>query len=258
VLPGVMGVEAMTEAAKILFPDLFVGAVENVEFLAPFKFYRNQPRTVTIRAFFFTDGKDIVAECSLIGSRTLHGQAEPEVTTHFRGRVRLVTEKPKPVKGSAPGSAGTSKVEASNVYSIFFHGPAYQVLDSAWQSGDEVVGMFAKSLPENHKPAELPAIASPRSIELCFQTVSLSNLALQESLGLPYAFRELRFASRPEKGAGETFFAVVAPNGDNTYDGKLVDDKGNIYMTLEGYRVMDLPDPVDPDLLTPIKKGLNG
>jgi len=256
VLPGVMGVEAMAEAAKLLFPDLFVGAVEDVEFVAPYKFYRNQPRTVTVCAQFSADGPDIVADCSLIGSRTLHGKTEPEVKTHFKGRVRLVAAKPESVKGSAPKKDGGSKVDASNVYSIFFHGPAYQVLDSAWQLDNGVVGLFVKSLPENHKPADAPVIVSPRSIELCFQTVSLSNLALQERLGLPYAFRRLQFASLPTKDAGDTFLAVIAPNEDGTYDGKLVDDKGNVYITLEGYRVMELPDPVAPELLEPLQKVL--
>jgi hypothetical protein len=95
---------------------------------------------------------------------------------------------------------------------------------------------------------------SPRSIELCFQTVSLSNLALQERLGLPYAFREVRFASVSEKDAGEVFYAVISSNADGSYEARLVDDKGNVYLTLHGYRVMDLPDPVQPDLLAPLKE----
>jgi len=255
VLPGVMGVEAMAEAARLLFPDRFIGAVEEVEFLSQFKFYRNQPRTVVVQTNFHGDNGDIVADCRLIGSRTLHGQTEPEVTTHFTGRVRLVSEKPGSVKEkSAPKAAGGSKVEAANIYSLFFHGPAYQVLDSAWQSGNEVIGLFAKTLPSNHEPADLQTLVSPRSIELCFQTVSLSSLALQERLGLPYAFREIRFASYPAKDAGEIFYSVISSNEDGSYEARLIDDKGNVYLTLHGYRIMELPDPVQQDLLKPLKE----
>jgi acyl transferase domain-containing protein/acyl carrier protein/NAD(P)-dependent dehydrogenase (short-subunit alcohol dehydrogenase family) len=255
VLPGVMGVEAMAEAANLLFPERFVGAVENVEFFSPFKFYRNQPRTVVVRADFHAENGDIVADCQLIGSRTLHGQTEPEVTTHFTGRVRLVSEKPEPVREEPVAeNTGSAKVESSHVYSLFFHGPAYQVVDSAWQAGDSVVGLFAKTLPPNHEPAELPTIVSPRSIELCFQTVSLSILALQERLGLPYSFREISFASSPGKGAGKIFYSVVSSNPDGSYEAKLVDDKGNVYLTLHEYRIMELPDPVQPDLLKPLKE----
>ena len=45
VLPGVMGVEAFAEAALCLLPGWHVEAIEDVNFLAPFKFYRSEPRT---------------------------------------------------------------------------------------------------------------------------------------------------------------------------------------------------------------------
>ncbi len=46
VLPGVMGIEAFAEAALCVHPGWYVEAIEEVNFLAPFKFYRDQPRTV--------------------------------------------------------------------------------------------------------------------------------------------------------------------------------------------------------------------
>ena len=55
-LPGVMGIEAFAEAALSVFPGWRVEAVEDVDFLAPFKFYRHEPRTVTIEALFRPDG----------------------------------------------------------------------------------------------------------------------------------------------------------------------------------------------------------
>ena len=50
VLPGVMGIEAFAEAAQWMIPGWHVEAVEDVKFLAPFKFYRDKPRTLTIEA----------------------------------------------------------------------------------------------------------------------------------------------------------------------------------------------------------------
>ncbi|MCK4774764.1 MAG: SDR family NAD(P)-dependent oxidoreductase, partial [Candidatus Krumholzibacteria bacterium] len=116
VLPGVMGIEAIVEAAKLIFPDRYLGAMEDVTFEAPFKFYRGEPRTVSVHAFFKTDGEDIIADCCLDGSRRLHGKEEPEVTTHFTARVRLVSNPPKAArrdKVTAP--AGTRKVEAGDI-----------------------------------------------------------------------------------------------------------------------------------------------
>ena len=44
VLPGVMGIEAFAELATLLVPGWHVQEVEDVRFLAPFKFYRDEPR----------------------------------------------------------------------------------------------------------------------------------------------------------------------------------------------------------------------
>jgi hypothetical protein len=257
VLPGVMGVEAMAEAAKLLFPDRFIGVVEDVRFLSPFKFYRSQPRAVIVQANFYAESDDIIAECRLLGSRTLHGQSEPEVTTHFTGRVRLVAVQPQAAKEAlAPGLSRGLKADGSQVYRIFFHGPAYQVIDSAWRKNEQVIGLFAKDLPANHMPAELPLLVFPRFIEMGFQTASLTGLTLQSRLGLPDAFQELRITASPEKEPNETFFALVTSNPDGSYDAKIVDGKGNVYLILRGYRTMNLPDPIPADLLAPLQNAL--
>jgi hypothetical protein len=214
---------------------------------------------VAVHADFSIDGEDVVADCRLIGSRTLHGQSEPEVTTHFSGRVRLVAEQPqagKDAKGPRLPDSG-SKIDAAQVYRLYFHGPAYQVIDSAWRTGDQIIASFAKNLPANHEPSDLPTVVSPRLVELCFQTASLYGLAFQSRLGLPDAFRELKVLASPENVADRAFFAIVATNPDGSYDAKMVDEKGELYLVLHGYRTMDLPDPVPADLLEPLKKAFH-
>ncbi len=255
VLPGVMGIEAMAEAAMLLFPHRCITAIEDVNFLAPFKFYRNQPRTVTIQTEFTVDGSDILAHCRLLGARRLHGQAEPEISTHFSGVVRMAAEKPQAEKEPKPPRMnGAAVIEAPHVYQIYFHGPAYQVIQSACRAGEEVIGMFAQNLPANHEPADLPLAASPRFVELCFQTASLSGLALESRLGLPHAFRDLRIFYSSDKAPAKEWFSVVAANPDGTYDAKVVDNKGNVHLVLRGYRTMDLPDTVSAELVEPIKR----
>jgi acyl transferase domain-containing protein/NAD(P)-dependent dehydrogenase (short-subunit alcohol dehydrogenase family)/acyl carrier protein len=257
VLPGVMGIEAMAEAAALIFPDRRIGAIENVQFLTPFKFYRNQPRTLTIQAEYSVEEQDIVADCRLLGSRILHGQSEPEVTLHFSGRVRLIDGQPDAIKKSAAPQIGNgAKLASSHLYRLYFHGPAYQVINSAWRDGSRIVALFAKNLPANHVPPELPLAVSPRLIEFCFQTASLSGLALQSRLGLPHAFREVKVVSLPEQTPQSEFFALVDSHPDGTYDAEVVDEKGNLYLALQGYRTMDLPDPVREDLLEPLKIAL--
>jgi hypothetical protein len=255
VLPGVMGIEAMVETARLLFPDRFIGAIQDVRFLTPFKFYRNQPRAITIHADFSMDKEDIIADCRLVGSRTLHGQSEPEITTHFIGRIRLVSQQPEAVKQSGiswpPDGA---KVDAAKIYKVYFHGPAYQVIESAWRTSEHIVGLFANKLPPNHVPPELPVVASPRLIELCFQTASLAGLAFHSRLGLPHTFEELKVFSIPEKEPAGGYFSIIETNSDGSYDAKLLDGKGEVYLALRGYKTMDLPDPVQSELLQPIQQ----
>jgi hypothetical protein len=97
---------------------------------------------------------------------------------------------------------------------------------------------------------------SPRFIELCFQTGSLTGLAFQSRLGLPYAVRDLRFVTEPEDSPHATFYSIVEPKQDGTYDAKVIDNKGGVYLMVRGYRTMDLPDPIQAELIDPIKQAL--
>ncbi len=128
VLPGVMGIESFAEAALSLLPSWNIEAIEGVQFLAPFKFYRNKPRAVTVEAISYQLDGAVVADCRLIGYRTIKKQAEPEVTTHFTGRVRLTKQQPELGTVPVPGKPAGRIVEAADIYHVYFHGPAYQVL----------------------------------------------------------------------------------------------------------------------------------
>ena len=52
VLPGVMGIEAFAEAALCLHPGWHIETIEEVNFLAPFKFYKDEPRSFSFRPTF--------------------------------------------------------------------------------------------------------------------------------------------------------------------------------------------------------------
>src|SRR5205823_934824 len=127
VLPGVMGIEAFAEAATLLFPELRVAAVEDVEFLAPFKLYRDEPRTFTLEMLFRRDGEEVAADARLLGRRSLPGQAE-QVTVHFKARVRLVPDLPVELAAAAdealrhvPADGNGHSVLAEDIYRVYFH-----------------------------------------------------------------------------------------------------------------------------------------
>jgi NAD(P)-dependent dehydrogenase (short-subunit alcohol dehydrogenase family) len=245
VLPGVMGTEAFAEAAACLLPGWHVNAVEKVDFMAPFKFYRDEPRTVTVEAMLYADGEDVLADCRLIGTRHVASQTEPQVTTHFTGTVRMRKSAAEPVSEAPPRLTGTMLADAAGIYSVYFHGPAYQVLDEVWQDEERVVGLMAASLPDNHRPADQPVLVAPRLIELCFQTAGISEIHSSARMGLPLHIDRVVVCRAPELADGR-FYAVVTPaQADGGFDADVVDSAGNVYIRLGGYRTVALPGTVD-------------
>jgi acyl transferase domain-containing protein/NAD(P)-dependent dehydrogenase (short-subunit alcohol dehydrogenase family)/acyl carrier protein len=255
VLPGVMGIEGLAEIAKALFPEMHLGRITDVCFHSPFKFYRGQARTLLLQAEFDMEGDDIRAHCRLIGSRTLHGHVEPETTTHFTACVRLVSRPVEHARAAKVAPCDAKKVAACDIYRLYFHGPAYQVIETSWRSGEDVVGLFAADLPANHEPAERRTIVSPRLIELCFQTAGLWELAAESRMGLPYRIDEVMI-HLPDDDAKKALYAVVRPGKDGAFDARVVDEKGSLHLTLSGYRTMQLPDPIEKTLLVPVRAAL--
>jgi NAD(P)-dependent dehydrogenase (short-subunit alcohol dehydrogenase family) len=256
VLPGVMGIEAFAEAARSVLPGWHVEAVEEVNFLAPFKFYRNEPRTVTVQAVFHPDGDGLVADCRLTGARPLPNQVEPLVTMHFTARVRLTKQPAAAQTAPSPVIPAGACFEAADIYHVYFHGPAYQVLERAWLDGDRVVGQMARDLPANHHPSKLPTLMAPRLIELCEQTSGLWEIVEQSRMGLPLHIDRVCRLRAPD-GVEGPLYAVVTPHPDRgTFDAEVVDTAGNVYVQVGGYRTVALPGGVDAEMLKAIEPAM--
>jgi hypothetical protein len=246
VLPGVMGIEAFAETATVLLPGWHVAAVEDVDFLAPFKFYRDQPRTLTVTAWFHPEGEDIVASCRLTGSRAIPNEEEPQTTTHFTAAVRLSRTPPSAATAEVPQPSEGEGIGPEAIYAVYFHGPAYRVMQRAWP-GTPTIGRMAAGLPSNHVPPGATVI-SPRIIELCFQTAGLWELTEMGRLALPLHVD--RVTTLADQSVGGELFAVVTPREDDRFDAQVVDAGGRVHVILEGYRTIALPGAVDPETLS--------
>ena len=256
VLPGVMGIEAFGEAGQSLLPGWHVRAVEEVNFLAPFKFYRSQPRKLTVQAVFHPHGKDVVADCRLTGSRSLPNQPEPQVTTHFTARVRLTKQVSEVPSVKMPAAANGPSIDAADIYRVYFHGPAYQVVERAWRDRDRMVGQMSVSLPSDHEPPAMLTVMEPRLIELCFQTAGLWQLSEQGLMGLPLYVRQVSVWRVPELAAGQ-FYAVVTPHPEEqSFDADVVDATGNCYIQLSAYKTVALPNSVDAESLKTLQAAM--
>jgi acyl transferase domain-containing protein/acyl carrier protein/NAD(P)-dependent dehydrogenase (short-subunit alcohol dehydrogenase family) len=259
VLPGVMGIEAFAEAARCLLPGWHVAAIEDVNFLAPFKFYRNEPRVVTVEAVIHPQGDTLLANCRLTGQRSLPNQVEPQVTTHFTAQVRLTKQTLEAVTVPALGTPIGHIIEAADIYPLYFHGPAYQVVERAWWDGHRIVGLMAKGLPANHLPSELPTLMAPRLIELCFQTAGLSEMGTQGRMGLPQHIDCVSSLLLPASDLADTrLYAVVnCDQSGGSFDAEVVDTKGNRYLHLSGYRTVAVPNAVDAERLKALQAAMS-
>ncbi|MGO9928078.1 MAG: SDR family NAD(P)-dependent oxidoreductase [Mycobacterium sp.] len=257
VLPGVMGMEAFAEAARVLAPDLHVAAVENVDFRAPLKFYRDEPRTLTITAQLRPDGDDLLAECRLSAERRVPGADEPQTTVHFTGSVRLTSEAPALTSDQAGPGKDTGKdtpaLTPEQVYRLYFHGPAYRVVGSAWKHGDGAAVRFAANLPAQ---VDAPTLIGPRLVELCFQTVGLLEAGTDGILALPLHVGAVRVNGRPEERAG--LVATARRDGHGGFTCAVHDDDGTLVLRLDGYRTVPLPDPPPDDVIAPMRAVLGG
>jgi alkylation response protein AidB-like acyl-CoA dehydrogenase len=74
---------------------------------------------------------------------------------------------------------------AVDVYRVYLHGPAYQVLERAWCSNGDIVGRLPPDLPPAHEPPGQPTEIAPRLIELCFPTAGVGELGKLGRMGLP-------------------------------------------------------------------------
>jgi hypothetical protein len=256
VLPGVMGIEAFAEAARLLAPELHVAAVEDVGFSAPLKFYRDEPRTITVTAVLSPDGDGLVAHARLVAERTLAGQSRPQRTVHFTGRVRLAAEAAAPEKIKPAGQAKGAVMTPSQVYAFYFHGPAYQVVGSAWRDGDRSVAAMADPLPDNHQPSGLALATAPRQLELCFQAAGLWQAGLEGRLALPAHVDSVRVLRDPAKGNG-VLHAMARQTAPGCFDCMVADSSGRVIVKLDGYRTIPLPAPVSDTVAAELRAVFN-
>jgi hypothetical protein len=218
--------------------------IDDVEFLAPFKFYRGEPRTLTLTATFRRAGESLVAECCLVGSRQLANQADPQVITHFKGSVRLARTWTAIANVPAPPAPNGRSAAADAVYSIYFHGPAFQVLDRVWLEGQGPVGLLAPNLPASHMHGG-SEVVSPRLIELFFQTAGVWEIGRLGRFGLPEHVDRIVVHDGLYDLEGRV--EAVVESDDAGFGGRVVDETGRVLLELHGYRTIELPGAVDPD-----------
>jgi hypothetical protein len=246
-LPGVMGTEVFAQLASLLAPGYTVKAIGNERFESPFKFYRNRPRTLYLSAALHPLAKgELIAHTTLCSiTRPPKPELPPQDAkrVHFTADVRLTREPlAAPRCGEGREVRGQDGLSREAIYRLYFHGPAYQVLERVWVKGNTAVGLMARNLPPNTSPADAASLMAPRLIELCFQTAGAWEIKTKGVMALPLGMGSVTAYRQPEDAGGLRLYArVEAVNDGESFNAQVTDEAGNVYVQINGYRTVPLP-----------------
>jgi len=132
VLPGVMGVEIFAQAAAALVPGTHVQSAKDVQFAAPFKCYRDEPREALITIRLLAGAHGLRAHCELASVQVIKGSGQPaEPKLHFAATLALDEDPPPAGEAAVPETEPDGgQVAREDLYNAYFHGPAFQVLQT--------------------------------------------------------------------------------------------------------------------------------
>ncbi|MEJ2752750.1 MAG: polyketide synthase dehydratase domain-containing protein, partial [Chloroflexota bacterium] len=244
-LPGVMAIEGLAEAAALLAPGFHVDSVRHVEMSGAFKFFHSEPRTLYLNVFA-EPGQD----GTLAARVTLHSITAPareglpmRTQVHFRAGVPLASQiSAMPDVEFTPPENAEMPTTAEQIYKIFFHGPAYQVIERAGVSGSRAVSRMADQLPTDREPAGARMLMAPRLVELCFQSAAQWSVETKEAMAFPIGVESLSvYLQENDTGAARLFALVNTEDDGETFDARVVDENGRVYVDLRGYRTVSRP-----------------
>jgi malonyl CoA-acyl carrier protein transacylase len=260
-LPGVMGIEGFSVAAKHVSSVLGSGKagyevtnLEDVSFLTPFKFYRGEPRRITWKAQVLRESNGLVAHVTLESDLALKTN-RVEHKVHFSGKVHLEPlHSQKEMTATPPEWNGAYTVNAEEIYRLYFHGPAFQVLDGVQLSGNTVLGKLRSHLPP-FTSGGLELLSTPVLVELCLQTAGIWEAGKTGTLCLPSSIGFIRLYN--SKVDGIPVYAEVTPSKDADgrmcFDARVIDAKGHLFLEISDYRTSPLPYTVEDNILAPMQ-----
>ena len=261
-LPGVMGIEGFSIAAQHVASRIGssksgfrVERLSNIQFLTPFKFYRDKARPITWKAQAVREEAGLVAYVTL-ESDLARAHQRTDHLLHFSGQVYLVPANLPQVKsdGKAPHWNDAYTLLAKDIYKLYFHGPAFQVLEGVQRNGNVVLGKLNRQIPPLSQQ-EKSMISVPILVELCLQTAGVWDIGKAGTLSLPKSIGALRLYE--SKVNGLPIYAEVQPvtasDGQQYFDARVVDSKGQVYLEIEKYCTSPMPYSVDQELLTPVE-----
>jgi NAD(P)-dependent dehydrogenase (short-subunit alcohol dehydrogenase family) len=246
-LPGVVGVELMVEAATLLFPELHFAGLEDLAFHLAVKILKGKPITLRVRARAVgTDQADrlvkVAVESDFVNDK---GISLVRDRCHYSTIVRLSPHQPvlqrfDPDAHPFRPQDVTSETALYGPGTPLPHGPAFRVLrELRLLNGIGSIGVVVPlDEPRAFTLAEGQSLqSSPLTREAAFQTAGLWQALRHGTMGLPHGCRRVEHFGTPPPGS-ELFVTAFPqlPAGEVVeYETEVVGVDGAVYDRMHGF-----------------------
>jgi hypothetical protein len=241
-LGTVASLEILAEAASPLMGGI-PRRIEAVDIVAPLILASGAFRTARIECRAMVGG---IAVCSLESG--VGASAARHLSCRFLSRAPDYSPRRQPM------ALGPHAVDRDEIYSLFFHGPTFQVVAAAeWRDGVLLARLNAP-LPPWHIDGR-PALMAPRLIEFALQSAGLLAMGDQPAMAIPRHIARIEYFLPSDERSLPELFAAATP-GEAGIDIDLFDLEGRVHMRIAGYRTTALPYPIAQDRMDALHRAL--
>ena len=243
VFPGAGGIEIMRKAAEILDPSTSEMVIQNVRFMQPLKIFKNEKFVAEVDVFRVSD--PMIKFKAHISSSLLDKEGRPFGETRFHHELFLGSDEPAHMDVPDHNWRQTIFVPEQEIYSVFFHGPAFRFLDyiSVEARGNGVRFRFKDT---EQRPDMFPDII-PAVIETAFQAGAAFGLESYGVIPLPVGVEKiviLKPNGAPTHGVVFPTNIISKPGTDARikirFDGILSEADGTPVIFLKGFEMVEL------------------
>jgi malonyl CoA-acyl carrier protein transacylase len=234
-LPGVIGLEAFGQAARLLLPHLQAVAVRDARFMAPVKV--QGPLTVGVDlalAGVLPDGRVLAR-----GTLAVQGPSSPG-TPSFSATLVLAPAPDLPgPKAATPEGGPTWALEGGDLYGPLFHGPTFRVLERV--EGRPSGAATATGAGPDLGPAVGRLATSPLVTEALMQACVVAGIAAGGHLSLPTGIGSVELPADPACSPGGLRLTtrVLGTEGAATdYAAEAVDAAGRVVARMDRLRLV--------------------
>ena len=248
VLPGVGGLEIMTAAASELDRDNRPYVVEALEFVRPIKLFKNEKLEIELEVTRVDTAQDepmLHAQiCSWVTDK--QGNKVGERRVHHRARLRKASS-PPPRKDTVSSTLPRNGIfiHHSDIYKVFFHGPAFRFLDHVFL--DEAASQATFGFMNTAQQDSMFQTHGPAALESCFQACAAYAIETQGVMALPVGVERLDILSPAGSPAvGRLTFKGVAEDPATgrrrfLFDAAVVDERNQLIIEAAGISMIEIP-----------------